>query len=219
MGPNKIILRHSWLRRHNPNVDWTHAKILFDRCLRECGTPQVWEEDENMLGNLEEDNSAEVNEGEDTWRTEEWDMLEEGERLFVLPEDVETIRTKYTSHIVEEEEYIKQLKAKTPIPDRYVKDFSPIFEKSSFDTLPPQRKWDHAVELKDDSTPFTSKIYPLARDEQRQLDEFIEEHLQSGRIRPSKSPIASPFFFVKKKDRSLRPVQDYRWLNAATIKN
>jgi len=31
--------------------------------------------------------------------------------------------------------------------------------------------------------------------------------------------MASPFFFVKKKDGSLRPTQDYRKLNNATIKN
>ena len=33
------------------------------------------------------------------------------------------------------------------------------------------------------------------------------------------SPMASPFFFVKKKDGSLRPVQDYRKLNDMTVKN
>jgi hypothetical protein len=43
--------------------------------------------------------------------------------------------------------------------------------------------------------------------------------LETGRIQPSKSPMASPFFFVKKKDRTLRPVQDYRKLNEMTIKN
>ena len=31
--------------------------------------------------------------------------------------------------------------------------------------------------------------------------------------------MASPFFFVKKKDGSLRPVQDYRRLNNITVKN
>ena len=55
--------------------------------------------------------------------------------------------------------------------------------------------------------------------EQQQLDEFLKEQLEMGRICPSKSPIASPFFFVKKKDRKLRPVQDYRKLNEMTIKN
>jgi hypothetical protein len=31
--------------------------------------------------------------------------------------------------------------------------------------------------------------------------------------------MASPFFFVKKKDGSLRPIQNYQYLNSSTIKN
>ena len=38
-------------------------------------------------------------------------------------------------------------------------------------------------------------------------------------IRLSTLPQASPFFFVGKKDGTLRPIQDYRLLNEATIKN
>src|SRR5688572_25407540 len=60
---------------------------------------------------------------------------------------------------------------------------------------------------------------PYGPREQKALDDFLKENLRSGRIRPSKSPWASPFFFVKKKDGSLRPVQDYRKLNERTIKN
>ncbi|KAF8672003.1 hypothetical protein AX14_005627 [Amanita brunnescens Koide BX004] len=62
------------------------------------------------------------------------------------------------------------------------------------------------------------KIYPLNPQEQKELDEFLKEQLETGRIRSSKSPMASPFF-VKKKDGKLRPVQDYRKLNKMTIKN
>ena len=39
--------------------------------------------------------------------------------------------------------------------------------------------------------------------EQKELDDFLEENLSSGRIHPSKSPMASPVFFVKKKDGKL----------------
>ncbi len=104
------------------------------------------------------------------------------------------------------------------IPDQY-KEFSLVFSKSSFDELPEKRKWDHAIELKDDFKEKFTKVYPLNPHEQKQLDEFIEENLVTGRIRPSKSPMASPVFFIKKKDGSLRLIQDYRALNEMTIKN
>ncbi len=103
------------------------------------------------------------------------------------------------------------------IPDQY-KEFSSVFSKSSFDELPEKRKWDHAIELKDDFKEKFTKVYPLNPHEQKQLDEFIEENLATGRIRPSKSPMASPVFFIKKKDGSLRLIQDYRALNEMTIK-
>ena len=69
------------------------------------------------------------------------------------------------------------------------------------------------------SEPSNCKVYPLSRDEQAELDTYIEEHLASGRIRPSKSPMASPCFFIKKKDGKLCFIQDYRKLNAMTVKN
>src|SRR5882757_27500 len=55
--------------------------------------------------------------------------------------------------------------------------------------------------------------------EQGELDRFLEENLRKGYITPSKSPIASPVFFIKKKDGKLRLIQDYRKLNELTIKN
>ena len=51
------------------------------------------------------------------------------------------------------------------------------------------------------------------------LQKFLKEHLKKGYICPSKIPYAAPFFFIKKKDRKLWPVQDYRKVNEWTIKN
>jgi hypothetical protein len=105
------------------------------------------------------------------------------------------------------------------MPGYCLPDFLSVFKKTTFEKLPERKRWDHAIELKPGTEPFNSKIYPLSVDEQKKLDKFIEEHLQSGQIRPSKSPITSPFFFIKKKDGSLRLVQDYCKLNEMTIKN
>jgi len=43
--------------------------------------------------------------------------------------------------------------------------------------------------------------------------------LERGIIQRSKSPYAASFFFIKKKNGKLRPVQDYRPINEWTIKN
>jgi deoxyuridine 5'-triphosphate nucleotidohydrolase len=89
-----------------------------------------------------------------------------------------------------------------------------------FITLLDKWSWDHAINLKDNVEPILDcKIYPLGPGEQDELDAFLEENLSLGRIRPSQSKIVSPFFFIKKKDSRLRPVQDYRKLNEITIKN
>ena len=55
--------------------------------------------------------------------------------------------------------------------------------------------------------------------EHMEMDKFINENLAKGYIRPSKSPMASPFFFVAKKNGDLWPCQDYWQLNKGAIKN
>jgi hypothetical protein len=48
---------------------------------------------------------------------------------------------------------------------------------------------------------------------------FVQEHLDWGTIRPSWSPYTANFFFVKKKDGKLQPMQDYWPMNKWTKKN
>ncbi len=59
----------------------------------------------------------------------------------------------------------------------------------------------------------------LSQTELEELNKFIKEHTTWGTIRPSKSPYATAFFFIKKKNSKLHPVQDYWPVNEWTIKN
>jgi hypothetical protein len=105
------------------------------------------------------------------------------------------------------------------LPPQY-QEYASVFSKQSFDKLPPKRDCDHAIRLIDGAKPYAAtKNYPLTREEQKILDEWLEENLKTGRIRPSKSEWAAPTFFVKKKGPGLRPVQDYRELNKQTIRD
>ena len=47
------------------------------------------------------------------------------------------------------------------------------------------------------------KVYPMSPIKQKELNDFLEENLLSGCICPSKSLMASPVFFMKKKEGRL----------------
>ncbi|KAJ8333220.1 hypothetical protein SKAU_G00421160 [Synaphobranchus kaupii] len=65
----------------------------------------------------------------------------------------------------------------------------------------------------------SGRLYSLSGPEKLAMEEYIHESLASGIIRPSSSPVGAGFFFVGKKDGSLRPCIDYRGLNQVTVRN
>ncbi|ESK81226.1 hypothetical protein Moror_14433 [Moniliophthora roreri MCA 2997] len=102
----------------------------------------------------------------------------------------------------------------------YLQGYRDCFKKKKVERFPLSQSYDHAIELKLDFVPRNCKLYPLSPNEQKEQDKFLEENLRKGYIRKSKSPMASPFFFVVKKEKgALQPTQDYRELNKETIKN
>jgi len=52
-------------------------------------------------------------------------------------------------------------------------------------------------------------MYLMSKQEKKEVREFVEEQLRKGYIRPSKSPQTLLVFFVEKKDRKKKIVQDY----------
>src|SRR5258708_324239 len=103
----------------------------------------------------------------------------------------------------------KQYTTKAEIPPEYRKH-AKVFNEEEAQRFPPSHPWDHAVDLKPTAPDsLNCKIYPLSQKEKGDLQEFLDEQLAKGYIRPSKSQYASPFFFIKKKDGKLRLVQDY----------
>ena len=124
-----------------------------------------------------------------------------------------------SQRLTEEARHSKEIWAATILLPVYIVEFQSVFTKKDFDILPEHRKWDHAIELIPGVEPKLSKVYPLSLLEQAKLDTFLEENLYTGQIQLSKSPIAALVFFIKKKDGSLRLVQDYCVLNTITVKN
>jgi len=105
------------------------------------------------------------------------------------------------------------------IPKQY-HQHSRVFSKEASHEFPPSHIWDHAIELKPGApTSLPGKLIPLLQPELAELRKFIKEHLIRGIIRPFKSPYTTSFFFIKKKDSKLHPIQDYHPINNWTIKN
>jgi len=59
----------------------------------------------------------------------------------------------------------------------------------------------------------------LSKNKREEVQNFIEDQLRKGYIRPSKSSQMSPVFFVSKKDEEKRMVIDYHNLNDQIMKN
>jgi len=150
---------------------------------------------------------------------------EQGDRLFMtrilLEPTAEDLRAASTTSqkLAERARRSAEAQREPFIPPDCVRGFESIFAKEDFDILPEHRQWDHTIKLIPGSEPKSSKVYPLSLVEQKELDAFLEENLCTGQICPSKSPMTAPVFFIKKKDGSLRLVQDYRALNSITVKN
>ena len=205
LGKQDMFLGHNWLQFHNQEIDWKDKKLKFTQCLKECfpETTVFKPEDEMNPINPNKDQILAVYIG-----------YEE-----LLPHlTTEEIRAKsnFATDIAEAQQRTQTWEE--IVPPAY-HGFNKVFKKKMLDALPPRHPWDHAIEIIPGLKMVDCKIYPLNPQEQKELDEFLKEQLEMGRIRLSKSPMASPFFFVKKKDRKLRPVQDYWKLNEMMIKN
>ncbi len=113
--------------------------------------------------------------------------------------------TTSTELTIKAQQYTK----KVEVPKEY-QQFAKVFSEEESKRYPPTRAWDHAIEFKKDAPEaINCKVYPMNRIEDEAVQKFITDELEKGYICESKSPYASSFFFVRKKDGKLRPVQDY----------
>ena len=203
-GKHGIFLGYDWLEQHNPDVNWRDRALSFTRCPEACRMNSGGYTPAPLLP---VDAFADADLPTILDYLNDFHTAERGEYIRAFQSISTRIETEADA------------KKAVEIPPVY-SDFADVFEKKEFDKLPPHRRWDHEINLKSgwqDDRKMRGRVYPLSPREQAAMDEFLDENLRTGRIRPSNSPIAAPFFFVGKKDGGLRPTQDYRRLNHHTV--
>jgi len=221
LGLNHMLLGMPFLAATNPNIDWTkgmfRGKVIASSMDAYKWIPNQDSRVYNLFRAIK------------TYYHFEWP--EEGElyMLNITLEDYDSQIDPTTStfiwQITKSTELAAQSIDKTEcpwqilIPAKY-HQFGKVFSKEELHQFPKSRQWDHAIDLVQDiPKTLDCKMYPLAKGQQRNLDKFLDKHLEKGYIYVSNSPYASPFFFIKKKNGELQPVQDYRKLNKYTIWN
>ena len=77
---------------------------------------------------------------------------------------------------IEEKKIVEEL-----VPRRFWK-WKKVFGKVESERIPVQKAWDHAIELKKGFLPKKGKMYSLLREEQEEVQAFVEDQLQKGYI-------------------------------------
>ena len=203
LGSQDIILGYGWLKAHNPEVDWNDGSIKLNRCPRHCSTchEEVQKERKLSISTIHQQRRAlerccagpaprviELDDDEDELddlgplgcdEFPDEATIEEGDRIFAttVPPEADFINATSTMSQQLAEAHAKISKdPRDGLPEHFY-DYLDVFSKESFDVLPNRKPWDHAIELIPNSKPANCKVYPLAPNEQKALDEFLTENL------------------------------------------
>ena len=220
LGKQQIILGYTWLKEMNPLIDWQKGTLEWRQWKHSMLKKPPDESKTIEYYTFAQDTQQRSNqEVKPVTMVMEEDKEEETNLSTIIStitgdtEDSIWINAKTTTATtIQTEINLKKeiLPVEEQIPEEF-HEFLDVFSEEKAARFPEPRQWDHKIEMKDTFVPKSFKTYNLTPQEQIELDKFLKENLEKGYIRPSQSPMASPFFFVDKKDGKLRPCQDYRY--------
>ena len=181
IGTKVMVIGMTWLRSHNPVIDWRTGKIAFSRCPPSClgGGSRI-----ACLHSLLEDAST---------ATE----YPTSEQIFAIHHAIRAKEHASTRWAIEDYK-TRVVPTIEDIRAGPFADFVDVFEEANYQELPLHTKWDHKIDLipRWESLQWKSQTYPLTYNEQQELDQFLKENLANGCICPSDSPLVSPVFFT-----------------------
>ncbi|XP_004305749.1 PREDICTED: enzymatic polyprotein-like [Fragaria vesca subsp. vesca] len=130
----------------------------------------------------------------------------------LLRKEREAMLVQVQAISAQKEEMVVNTKIKV-LRDKYARLFA------APTSLPPQREQDHTIELFPNTLPMSVRPYRYPHFQKCEIEKIVQEQIDNGVIRPSKSPYSSPMLLVKKKDGTWRMCVDYKSLNSVTVKH
>jgi hypothetical protein len=198
LGKHNIVLGLPWLQQHDLIVHWSSGKLTFasNYCEQQC---------------LAVPTSTFLNQ----WPIMSVTPLDDLDMELLSIEGAGLSAIDIPEHLTELTE---------TIPEVYW-DHMGVFNGQKAATTLPELQGpdvDFAIEL-DPTKPLLkpSRLYHMNQEERAECCKVLDEMLSAGWAEPAnvKCPMVALMFFVWKKDRTRRPVIDYRRLNDITIKD
>ena len=204
-GKDNIILGLPWLNRVNPTINWVNKNINIHKA-----TDQT--EEYNQATSSKPFTIRKATQEPPTllpWEHEKEEPIYPDENFVNYVRGAQYVYTKGTNRFQMINGKLRPLtiaktsianklaqkveEAQVTLPEEYAK-YAEVFSEEASQKMPPSRPYDHPILLDKTFVPKIGKVYPLSPDKQKATDNFIEENLKTGKIRPSSSPQASSFF-------------------------
>ena len=212
----RIILRHNWLTRYNPLIDWVLSSIEFRTPLQQVPAP-------SSLPNHDAQSPSALRLDPSSVSSPSLTDSLKAPGLWAPP--IALINAAAYVHACKLEGSIQfsiqlspdgTLRAASAdtvpdlsaVPEEYC-DFANIFSKAKALVLAPHWEYDLKIELEEGANLPPSRLYSLSPVKLETLQTFTDKNLCFGFIRLTSSSHAAPVLFIKKKDGSLRLCVDY----------
>ena len=188
LGNEDLFLGYPWLMTFEPQFNWTNG-VIDTSYLPVVIQSLDWK-------------TLKIHPTIAITRMEEATPLSMIQRAYVY-EELEQESNTWANISMELAQRAGQYTTKVAIPAHY-QQYAKVFDEEASHQLPKHQPWDHTINLKPNApSSLNCKIYPLTAQEKEALQKWLDEELKKGYIMKSKSPYASLFFFIKKKDGKL----------------
>ena len=225
-----VVLGYNWLTRYNPLIDWVLSSITFPATSKEnpvsdstpslCATvseemdPQTFSEhsDSDIWENTTPNTTPKIDIALVNAAAYLRACSLPGSQAFCLHLVDRNSSARASSNSDSSPEDL------SGVPEEY-HEFADVFNKVKANKLAPHRPYDLKINIEEGYVPPLGQLYSLSQTELQALRDFLDEHLTTGFIRPSRSPHGAPVLFAKKKDGRLRLCVDFHGLNKITKKD